>query len=61
MATYHMWKDVAGNFYWNLKSDKNGKIVAKSSESYESKQGAETSLEWTRNNAVEASYEDHTK
>lgn len=61
MATYHMWKDISGDFYWTLKSDENGRIITKSSESYESKQGAENSIAWTRNNAAGASYEDHTK
>lgn len=56
-----MWKDVAGDYYWTLKSDENGKIIAKSSESYESKQGAENSIEWTQINAGTTSYQDHTK
>jgi len=60
MAKYQIKEDIAGNYYWILKSDRNGKIVAKSSESYDSKQGAKTSIEWTRNNAKNASYEDLT-
>ena len=40
MATYQLKKDVAGYYFWILKSDNNGKIVAKSSEAYNSKQGA---------------------
>jgi len=60
MARYQLSKDVAGCYYWILKSDRNGKTVAKSSESYDSKQGAKTSIEWTRNNAKGADYEDLT-
>lgn len=61
MATFHLWKDEAKKFYWTLKSDKNHEIVAMSSESYESRQGAEDSIEWTRANAKDAGFEDHTK
>ncbi|MBU2028626.1 YegP family protein [Patescibacteria group bacterium] len=59
MAKYQLKTDVAGNYYWILKS-KNGETVAKSSESYDSKQGANTSIEWTRINAKDAVYEDLT-
>ena len=55
-----MWKDSAGKYYWTLKSDENFKIIAKSSESYESFAGAKHGLEWTRANAHGASFEDHT-
>ncbi len=61
MATYHIWKDKDHKFYWTLKSSKNFKIVAMSSESYDSKQGAEESVEWTRANAKTDDIEDHTK
>lgn len=54
-----MKKDVSGYYYWILKSN-NGETVAKSSESYYSKQGAKTSLKWTRINAKDAVYEDLT-
>ncbi len=37
MATFKIKKDTADNYYWILKSDLNQKIIAKSSESYESK------------------------
>lgn len=60
MAKYIMKRDNAGDYYWILKSDKNGKTVAMSSEAYESKQGAKDSIEWTRANAKDASYEDLT-
>ena len=55
-----MKKDLAGGFYWILKSDKNGKIIAKSSEPYDSKKGAADSIAWTRANAKDADYEDLT-
>ncbi len=60
MARFQLKKDSAANFYWILKSDKNGKTIAKSSESYESKQGAKDSIDWTKINAKSASYEDLT-
>lgn len=59
MAKYQLKQDVAGYYYWILKS-RNGETVTKSSESYDSKQGAKTSIEWTRNNAKGADYEDLT-
>lgn len=60
MAKYQLEKDVAGYYYWILKSDRNGKTVAKSSEAYNSKQGANDSIAWTRANAKDADYEDLT-
>jgi uncharacterized protein YegP (UPF0339 family) len=60
MATYHLKKEVSGDYYWILKSDKNGKIIAKSSESYESKEGVKESIAWVRANAKEASLKDET-
>jgi len=61
MATFKLKKDAQGDFYWILKSDKNGKTIAKSSESYESRKGAEDSIAWVRVNAKGAKYEDTTK
>lgn len=60
MATYRLKRDNAGYYYWILKSDNNGEVIAKSSESYNSKQGAKNSIDWTRANAKEASFEDLT-
>lgn len=60
MATFHLHKDKNAEFFWVLKSDENGKTVAMSSESYDSKQGAVHSIEWTRANAKPAVYKDHT-
>jgi uncharacterized protein YegP (UPF0339 family) len=60
MAKYQLKRDTAGYYYWILKSDRNGKTVAKSSESYDSKQGAKTSISWTRANGRGADYEDLT-
>lgn len=54
MATYKIKKDTADNYYWILKSDKNQKIIAKSSESYEAKQGAKDSIAWVKANAEKA-------
>lgn len=58
MATYILKTDSKHDYYWILRSDKNGKTVAKSSESYESKQGALNSIEWTRNNSEKAMLDD---
>lgn len=33
MATYYIYKDAKGQYYWTLESDKNGKTVCMSSES----------------------------
>lgn len=60
MATYHMWKDKAGKYYWVLKSDKNHETVAMSSEAYETFAGAHGSIGWTKANAKDAGFEDHT-
>ncbi|HPX52165.1 MAG TPA: YegP family protein [Candidatus Paceibacterota bacterium] len=60
MATYQIHKDNKGEYYWTLRSDKNYKTIAMSSESYDSKQGAKDSIEWTRNNAKGATLEDLT-
>lgn len=60
MAKYILKRDNARKFYWILKSDKNNKIIAMSSEAYESKQGANEAIAWTRVNAKDASYEDLT-
>ncbi|KKR32393.1 MAG: hypothetical protein UT64_C0035G0002 [Candidatus Falkowbacteria bacterium GW2011_GWF2_39_8] len=58
MAKYLLKKDSSGGFYWILKSDKNGKTIAKSSESYESKDGAAASINWVKVNAKGANVED---
>jgi len=55
-----MRRDNARKYYWILKSDENGKTIAMSSEAYESKQGADNSIAWTRANAKNAGYEDLT-
>jgi len=60
MATFHIWKDNQGDYYWVLKSDGNGEIVARSSESYESKQGVKQSIAWVKANASLSSETDHT-
>lgn len=58
MAKYILKKDTEANYYWILKSTENGKTIAMSSESYESKQGAKTSISWTQANAKTTSIED---
>ena len=60
MATYHLKKDSRGGYYWILQSDENYKIVAMSSESYDSKQGVAQSIAWTRANANGAGFKDDT-
>ena len=50
MATYYLKKDNESQFYWILKSDKNGKTICMSSESYTSKQGASDSIKWNQAN-----------
>lgn len=60
MATYKLKLDKDNQYYWILKSDKNGETIAKSSESYTTKQNALSSIAWTRNNAKEAKLEDLT-
>jgi len=60
MATYIIRKDTKDNYYWVLRSDKNYKTVAMSSESYESKQGAKNSITWTQANGKTNSLEDDT-
>lgn len=61
MAKYILRKDSSGDYYWILKSTNNGKIIAKSSESYENKSGAIESIEWTQANANTTTIEDETK
>lgn len=60
MARYIVKRDVARKYYWILKSDKNGKTIAMSSEPYDSRQGVDNSVAWTRNNAKNAECEDLT-
>jgi uncharacterized protein YegP (UPF0339 family) len=60
MATYYLRQQQSGDYYWILKSNRNNKIVAMSSEAYETKQGAKNSIIWTKNNAKDANYKDST-
>lgn len=59
MATYKLKKNTPGNYYWILRSDKNYKIIAKSSEAYETR-GAMHSIKWVRINAEDAAFDDET-
>jgi len=49
MATYYIKKDTSAKYYWILKSN-NGETVCMSSESYNSKSGAEKSISWNQAN-----------
>ena len=50
MATYIIRKDTQDKYYWVLRSDKNNATVSMSSESYDSKQGAKSSIAWNQAN-----------
>lgn len=60
MSTYILKTDSKLNYYWVLRSDKNYKIVAMSSESYETIEGAKNSIEWTKKNAHTNKLDDET-
>ena len=60
MARYILKKYLSENYYWILKSDENVKTIAKSSEAYESKQGAKDSITWTKQNASPNNLDDLT-
>lgn len=60
MATYYISKDQKGEYYWTLESDKNGKTICMSSESYVSKQGAKDSITWNQVNGSTKSITDLT-
>lgn len=59
MATYYIKKDLKGEYYWILRAN-NGETVCKSSESYDSKQGAEKSISWTQINGKTTDVQDLT-
>ena len=61
MATFKLLKTISSQFYWIIKSDKNGKIIAKSSEYYINKTDAKDSIVWIKSNAGGASFIDETK
>lgn len=58
---YRLKKDANRQYYWILQSSENHKIVAMSSESYDSKRGALNSISWTKANADKAGFEDNTQ
>lgn len=60
MAKYLVKRDTSGFYFWTLRSDKNFKTVAMSSESYDSKQNAIDSIIWTQNNATTKTIDDLT-
>lgn len=60
MATYYIHKDNKKEYYWTLLSDKNGKTICMSSESYVSKQGAKESILWNQVNGGTKTIVDQT-
>jgi len=60
MATFKIKKDVKGEYYWILRSNKNYEVIAKSSESYINKTDAKYSINWTKANAPTALVKDET-
>jgi len=57
LAKFTIWKSTSDQkWYWNLKSDNNGKIICWA-EAYESRQGASDSVEWVRKYAAGAKIE----
>lgn len=60
MATYFIKNDKDGYYYWILRSDKNFKTVAMSSEAYDTKQGVKDSIVWTQANASTKNVTDET-
>lgn len=59
MATYFIKRNAQRTYYWILKSN-NGEIVCMSSESYDSKQGAQKSIAWTQANGKTTDVRDQT-
>lgn len=52
MAKFQVWKSKNdGDYYWRHWSDKNNNEIARSSEGYETKQGAIDSVKWVKANA----------
>lgn len=60
MAQYILKRDVARGYYWILRSTKNYKTIAMSSEAYRSKQEAIDSIGWTRVNGGGADFKDES-
>lgn len=60
MATFILDRKINGEYYWTLRSDKNYKIIAMSSEGYNSSTAAKESIEWVRANAKGAGFKDNT-
>lgn len=54
MGIVEIRKDKKGQFFWTIKSKKNGEPIAKSSESYASKAAAKKSIEWMKSNMAAA-------
>lgn len=60
MAKYIIRKDSEGEYYWLLWSTENYKYIARSSESYDSKQGAKKSIAWVQANGSTTTIDDET-
>ena len=58
---FELKKDKKGQFFWSIKSKKNGESIAKSSESYTTRAAAMKSIEWMRKNVVLAEVADLTQ
>lgn len=54
MGIVEIKKDKKGQFFWSIKSKKNGEPIAKSSESYATKMAAKKSIEWMKANMAAA-------
>ncbi len=60
MGTFEVKKDKKGQFFWTIRSKKNGEAIAKSSESYATKASAMKSIQWMRDKVVTAEVSDMT-
>ncbi len=60
MGTFEVKKDKKGQFFWTIRSKKNGEAIAKSSESYATKASAMKSIQWMRDKVVTAETVDMT-
>lgn len=61
MGVFEIKKDKRGEFYWSIRSKKNGESIAKSSESYATRASAMASVKWMKTKAAEAEVVDLSK
>lgn len=57
-ATFELYEDSAGKWRWRLRHD-NGNVIADGGQGYSSKQRAQQGIESVKDNAPEASVEEH--